>query len=178
MALSKKRKKELVARYESWLKDSEAVILAEYTGLDMLSLDKLRADMRETGGEFHILKNTLAKVAFSNAGYDCPEDFFVGSTALGISYEDPPSVAKAIADLEKNTDFVKIKGGFMGTDLMTADEINVMAELPPLPVVRGQLLGTILAPASQLTRVLAEPGRQLAQVLKSYSDSDSAAAAA
>jgi large subunit ribosomal protein L10 len=178
LALSKERKKELVAKYESWLKDSEAVILAEYTGLDMQSLDKLRVDMRETGGEFHILKNTLAKVAFSNAGFDCPDEFFVGSTALGIAFEDPPGVAKAIADLEKSTDFVRIKGGFMGTDLMTADEIIVMAELPPLPVVRGQLLGTIMAPASQLTRVLAEPGRQLVQVLKSYSESDAAATVA
>lgn len=178
MPLSKERKKEFVARYESWLKDSEAAILVDYTGLEMHSLDKLRADMRETGGEFHILKNTLAKIAFSSSGYDFPEEFFDGPTALGVAFEDPPAVAKAIADLEKSSDFVKIKGGFMGTVLITADEIRVMAELPPLPVVRGQLLATIMAPASQLTRVLAEPGRQLAQVLKAYSETDAAAAAA
>lgn len=178
MAISKERKKELVAQYETWLKESEAIILAEYTGLDMQSIDKLRANMREAGGEFHILKNRLAKVAFAAAGFDAPDDFFVGSTAIGIAFEDPPGVAKAIADLEKDTDFVKIKGGFMGSELMTAEEIKVMAELPPLPVVRGQLLGTIMAPASQFTRLLAEPGRQLAQVIKAYSESESAAAPA
>lgn len=178
MALSKERKKEFVAKYESWLKNSEALILTEFSGIDMHTLDQLRSDMRETGGEFHILKNTLAKVAFSNAGFDFPEEFFVSSTALGIAFEDPPAVAKALADLEKSTDFIKIKGGFMGTDLITAEEIKIMAELPPLPVVRGQLLGTIMAPASQLTRVLSEPGRQLAQVLKSYSESETAAATA
>ncbi|MCH7663139.1 MAG: 50S ribosomal protein L10 [Chloroflexi bacterium] len=178
MPISKERKRELVAQYEAWLNDSEAIILAEYSGLDMHSIDKLRADMREVGGEFHIIKNTLAKLAFSGAGFEAPEEFFVGSTAIGIAYDDPPGVAKAIADLEKDTDFVKIKGGFMGKELMTADEIKVMAELPPLPVVRGQLLGTIMAPASQLTRVLAEPGRSLARVLKAYSESDTSAAAA
>lgn len=178
LAISKARKQELVAQYKTWLTDSEAVVLTEYSGLDMLSIDKLREDMREAGGEFHILKNTLAKVAFSGAGYDAPDNFFIGSTAIGIAFEDPPGVAKALADLEKDTEFVKIKGGFMGSDLMTAEQIKVMAELPPLPVVRGQLLGTIMAPASQLTRLLAEPGRQLAQVIKAYSESDSAAAAA
>ena len=178
MAISKERKRELVTQYKTWLKDSEAIILAEYSGLDMLAIDKLRTDMREVGGEFHVIKNTLAKIAFSDAGFEAPEEFFVGSTAIGIAFEDPPGVAKALADLENDTDFVKIKGGFMGKDLMTADEIKVMAKLPPLPVVRGQLLGTIMAPANHLARVLAEPGRQVAQVIKAYSESDTAAATA
>lgn len=175
MAISSERKKELVAQYESWLQKSEAVILVEYSGLDMPSLDKLRAELRETNGKFHIIKNTLAKLAFKSAGFDAPEEFFQGSTAIGIAYDDPPGVAKAIADLEKTTNFVKIKGGFMGKELMAAEEIKVMAQLPPLPIVRGQLLSTIMAPASQLTRLLAEPGRQIAQVLKAYSETETKA---
>ena len=178
MAISRERKKELVSKYESWLKDSEAVVLAEYSGLDMPTIDKLRTELREAGAEFHIIKNTLAKVAFTNAGFEFPAEYFIGSTAIGIAFEDPPVVAKAIADLEKSTDFVKIKGGYLGKDLVSADEIKRLAELPPLPIVRGQLLGTIMAPASQLTRVIAEPGRQLAQVLKAYSETDAAPAAA
>ena len=178
MALTKERKQKLVSEYETWLKESEAVVLAEYTGLDMAAIDELRQNVREAGGEFHILKNTLAKIAFSSAGLEFPEEYFVGSTAIGLAFEDPPGIAKAIADFEKSGDFVKIKGGFLGQEHMTADQVKVMAELPPLPIVRGQLLGTIMAPASQLTRLLAEPGRQVAQVIKAFSESASAAAAA
>ena len=178
MPLTKERKKEVVALYESWLKDSEAVVLAEYTGLNMTQFDELRSKVREAGGEFHVMKNTLAKLAFANVGFDAPEEYFIGSTAIGVAFEDPPGTAKAIADTAKDLDFVEIKGGFMGGQNISAADIIAMAELPPLPVVRAQLLGTLMAPASQLTRLLAEPGRQLAQVLKVYSEAESTSAAA
>jgi large subunit ribosomal protein L10 len=139
---------------------------------------ELRSKVRDAGGEFHIIKNTLGKLAFTSRGYEAPDDHFLGSTALGIAYDDPPSLAKAIFDYSKQVDFVKIKGGFLGKKHLTAEEIITLASLPPLPVARAQLLSTLLAPASQLSRLLAEPGRQIAQVLKSYADSESVTATA
>ena len=157
MALSKEKKVEVVGQYVTWLTDSEALVLAEYTGLTMKHFDELRAKIREVGGEFHVIKNTLAKLAFAKAGLDAPEEYFLGSTAVGIAYEDPPAVAKVIKDFGKDHEFVKIKGGFMEGHLVSAEEIHVLAELPPLPVVRGQLLGVISAPASKLVRTLNWP---------------------
>lgn len=175
MALSKERKKEVLTQYEEWLKESQAVVLAEYTGLNMPAMDELRSKVREAGGEFHVVKNTLVKRAFDAVGLDAPGEYFLGSTALGIAFEDPPGVAKVIKDFGGDHAVVKIKGGFMDKKHMTAEEVSAMAELPPLPVVQGQLLGTIMAPASKLSRVLAEPGRSLAQVLKAYADSGAVA---
>ena len=174
MALSKERKKEVVAQYEAWIKDSEAVLLAEYIGLSMPEMDQLRAKVREAGGEFHVIKNTLGKLAFEAVGFDVPAEYFLGSTALGLAFEDPPGVAKAIKDFGRDHEAIKIKGGFLEGDHMTAQEILSMAELPPLPIVRGQLLGVICAPASKLARILAEPGRSLAQVLKAHADAAAA----
>lgn len=178
MALTKERKEQAVAQYQAWLEKSEAVVMAEFSGLTMNAVDGLRKEMREAGGEFHIIKNTLAKIAFENSGFEVNDEWLTGTTALGIAFEDPPGVAKTIVDLGKSGDAIKIKGGFLGKSALTADEVIAMAELPPLPVVRGQLLGTIMAPASQLTRTLAEPGRQLAQVIKAFGDKEPAAAAA
>jgi large subunit ribosomal protein L10 len=175
LALSKDRKKEVVGQYVTWLKDSEAVVLAEYTGLTMNQFDQLRAKIRDAGGEFHVIKNTLAKLAFESAGLDAPEEFFQGSSAMGIAFEDPPGVAKALKDYGKDHEFVKIKGGFMDGAVVTAEQMHILAELPPLPVVRGQLLGVISAPASKLVRTLAEPARSLAQVLKAHADAAAAA---
>jgi large subunit ribosomal protein L10 len=174
LALTKERKTEVVAQYENWLKESEAVVLTEYTGLTMPQIDELRADIRKVGGEFHVIKNTLAKLAFESAGFEAPEEYFLGSTAIGIAFEDPPSVAKAIKNFGKDHEVVKIKGGFMGEEHMTAEQLMKIADLPPLPVVRGQLLGVISAPASKLVRTIAEPGRSLAQVLKAHADAAAA----
>ena len=178
MALSKERKNDVVAQYEDWIKKSQAIVLTEYTGLSMPQIDELRRNVREAGGEFHVIKNTLAKLAFANVGWQVPEEYFVGSTAAGVALEDPPAVAKVIADLEKTVDVVKIKGGFLEARLISSEEIRALAELPPLPVVQARLLGVFMAPASQLARVLAEPSRQLARVIKAYGDKGAAAPAA
>jgi len=173
LALTKERKEELVAQYEAWMKESKALILAEYTGLTMPQMDELRAKARENGAEFHVVKNRLAKMVFEAAGLDT-KDLFTGSTAFGVGFEDAPGIAKTIKDLNKDMPALQIKGGFMDNRVLTADQVIALAELPPLPVVRGQLLGVINAPASKLVRTIAEPGRSLAQVIKAHADAAAA----
>jgi ribosomal protein L10 len=74
LAISKQRKEEVLAQYNDWIKRSEAVILVEYTGANMKSLDGLRAKIREAGGEFHVVKNTLVRRVFADNGMDMPGD--------------------------------------------------------------------------------------------------------
>lgn len=170
LALSKQKKVEVLSQYEEWLNKSEAVVLAEFEGMTMPEFDTLRASIREAGGEFHVMKNTLGKKAFTDSGYDSSDEFFNGSTAIGIAFDDPPGIAKIIKDFGKTQEALVIKGGFLGKDKMSAQQISMMAELPPLPVVRAQLLGTISAPASKIVRTIVEPGRSLAQVIKAHAD--------
>ena len=176
MAVSKEGKREIVATYQQWLENSQAVYLAEYIGLSVKDLDELRDKVREVGGEFHIIKNTLGKLAFEGAGYDVPPEYFLGSTAAGFAFEDAPAMAKAMAEFSKSVQFLKFKGGYLETNILSAEEIKALAALPPLPVLRAQLLGTLMAPANQLVRTLAEPGRQMVAVLQAYAESESAPA--
>lgn len=173
MAISKQRKEELIAQYVEWINQSQAVMLTEYTGLSMKNIDDLRSKIREAGGEFHIVKNTLGKVAINQVGLELPEDLLVGSTAAAFAFKDAPSVAKVIADFAKESDFVKIKAGYLDGNIIGPDEIMALAELPPLPIMRAQLLGVLMAPASKLARTLAEPARQLAAVIQAYANKDS-----
>jgi large subunit ribosomal protein L10 len=175
LAITKERKNEMVGQYAEWVKKSRALIITEYTGLPMKQMDDLRNKMRDAGGEFHVVKNTLGVLAFKEAGLPLPEDYFEGSTAIGFAFQDPPMLAKALTDFARTSDFVKIKGGYLGDVAISADQIKALADLPPLPVMRAMLLGTILAPASKLVRTLAEPGRQIAAVVKAFADKDSAA---
>lgn len=177
LAITKERKEELVVLYGEWLKQSQATILAEYSGLSMKDIDALRARIREVGGEFHIVKNTLGKLAFEKAGLSLPENFFTGSTAIGFAFKDAPALAKAMTDFARTNAALKVKGGYLNNQPMSAEGVKSLADLPPLPVLRAQLLGTILAPASKLVRTLAEPGRQVAAVIKAYTEATGTAAA-
>jgi large subunit ribosomal protein L10 len=178
LAITKKQKGELVAQYGEWLERSDAFVVTEYTGMTMKDMDALRAKIREAGGEFHVVKNTLVKLALKDAEIDFEEEHFLGSSAIGFAFEDPPALAKALTDFAKDSGFLKVKVGYLEKQMMSAAEVGALADLPPLPVMRATLLSTILAPASQLVRTLAEPGRQVAAVMKAFAERDAAPEAA
>jgi large subunit ribosomal protein L10 len=160
----------MLAEYTQWLGKSQAVVLVEYAGVKMKDLDAIRAKARESGGEFHIVKNTLAKLALEKAGFKVPADYAEKSTAIGFAFNDAAGFTKALTEVTKGMEAVKIKGGFLGAQALNAAQVKSLANLPPLPVMRAQLLGVLQAPASKLVRTLAEPGRQLAYVVKAYSE--------
>ena len=176
MAISKQRKEEVMAQYNDWVKRSEAVILVEYTGAKMKSLDSLRAKIRDAGGEFHVVKNTLVRRAFAASGMEFPADYLVKSTAISFAFTDPASTAKALTDAMKGKDFIKVKGGYMSGKALNAAQVKALSDTPPLPVVRAQLLGVLQAPAGKLVRTIAEPARGLAAVIKAFSEKAPAAA--
>ena len=177
MALTKERKQELVAQYKDLLTQSQAVVVTTYTGLTVAEIEELRGKIREAGGKFMVAKNTLLKIALREAGFPIPEEALRGSTAVAFAIEDPPAVAKAVVDFAKDHEVVQVKVGFLDRELIEPQDVEHLATLPPLPVMRAQLLGTIMAPASQLARLLAEPARQVAAVLKARSEQEAPAAA-
>ena len=178
MAISKQKKEEVISQYKDWLDKSQAVILVEYTGVTVKTLDGIRAKVRESGGEFHIVKNTLAEKAFEDYGMQVSAGFFEKSTAAVFAFKDVAATAKSLAEASKGNEFVKVKGGFLEKDVLTINQVKALADLPPLPIVRAQLLGVLQAPASKLVRTLTEPARQVAYVLKAYSDQGAASTAA
>ncbi len=176
MAITKERKNELVTQYSEWVKRSKALVLTQYLGLTMKDIDTLRAKVRENGGEFHIIKNTLAKLAFEQAGLPVQASQLEGSTAVVFAFTDAPATVKTVTEFVKTSDFLKIKGGYLEKQSLTPEGVKALADLPPLPVIRGQLLGMLLAPASKLARTLAEPGRMIAAVIKAHAEPEAASA--
>jgi large subunit ribosomal protein L10 len=157
-------------QYVDWMKKSQAMILVEYSGLDMKGINTIRSKAREAGGEFHVVKNTLLTNVFKAQNIPVDENLLTGSTAVGFAFTDAPAMAKAMTDFVKGNEVFKVKGGYLGTQLMSASQIKALADLPPLPVMRGKLLGMLQAPASQLVRTLVEPARGLAAVIKANSE--------
>ncbi len=175
MALSKQRKEEVLAQYKEWMSQSQALILMDYKGASVKDMEEVRSKVRETGGEFHVVKNRLAKLALKEKDYEIPEGYLENSTAIGFAFEDVASTAKALSEQTKEVEAFKFKGGFMGAELLSPEQVTALAKLPPLAVLQAQLLGVLQAPASKLVRTVAEPARGLAAVIKAKSEESAAA---
>jgi len=170
LAISKQQKEELIGQYKKWVEESDGLVLTHFHKLSVKDISNLRKEIRETGGEFHIIKNTLAKRAFEESGREWNEDIFSGPTALGVSYENLSALAKALKNFAEERGTIEIKSGYLADKLVSVEEINALAELPSMEEMQAKLLSTIAAPASKLVRTLAEPGRQVAAVLKAYAE--------
>lgn len=176
MAFTKEEKTKMIAQYEDWLVRSQAVFMLEFTKMNMKEIDGMRAKAREAGSEMHVVKNTIFSLALDRVGAETKETL-EKTTLVGFAFNDAPSLAKIVNEAAR-TDIFKVKGGLLGKRAITVDEVKALADMPPLPVVRAQLLGVFLAPASKLVRTLAEPARGLAAVVKAYSEREQEAAPA
>jgi len=176
LAFTKKEKDAMLEKYQQWIRDSKAVYVLSYSGMQMKDIDSLRAKAREGGSEIHVVKNTLMTLALKNS--EMPgEDLFEGSSIVGFAFGEAPGLAKVLTDAAKS-DIFEIKGGLLGNQKISPKQVKALADLPPIDVMRGRILGMINAPASQLARTIAEPARGLAAVVNAYAKKEGAEAAA
>lgn len=176
MAFTKQEKEQIVAQYNEWVDKSKAVFVLEYSKMRMPDVNDARAKLRENDGTLHVVKNRLFMRVLDEKGYEYDKAFWEGNNVVVFAFEDAPSVAKALQELVKGRDTFKIRSGYLDKANLTVQQVKALADLPTLPVMRATLLGTLLAPASQLVRTLAEPARGLAAVIKANADKQGAAA--
>jgi large subunit ribosomal protein L10 len=177
LAISKERKQELLAWYDEAIENSRALILTEYRGLSNTELSKVRSSVRDANGSYNIVKLTLFKIALEKAGLPVPKEI-EGPVAVGFCYQEVPSVAKVFRDFSKDQELLTIKGGIMGNRVLTTENVKSLADLPPLEIVRAQVLGILAGPARNLAGVVAGGVRQVVNVLNAYAEKDSDQASA
>ena len=170
LAITKERKEQLVAEYTEQLRKSEGIILTDYRGLTMANLTAIRQALRPVGAESHVVKNRLLALALKEVGLSVPEEWLAGPTAVGFCFEDVPAVARALRDAAREYEAFEIKGGLVGTSVLSADEVNTIADLPSREVLLARVLGTINAPAGQIAGIIASGVRQILNVVQAYVD--------
>jgi len=177
LAFSKEQKSKMMAEYGQWIQASQSLFMLSYTKMGMPQIDSLRGKVRETGSAIHVVKNTLFEMALKEAGLE-GASLLEGTTLVGFGTGDIAGLAKVFSEAAKNSEVYVLKGGFLGKEVVTDKQIKALADLPPLPVVRAQLLGVFNAPATKLVRTLAEPARSLAAVIQANLEKGTAPAAA
>jgi large subunit ribosomal protein L10 len=148
----------LVAELTERLRTAETLIVADYRGLTVTDIDKLRTDLLAHGAKFSVVKNTLTRRAAEAAGTTELLALLEGPTAIAFleSEGDPVAVAKALNDAAK-AEVLSIKGGVLEGTTMSAEAVKELASLPPVETVRAQLAGAILSPLTTVVMLLSAP---------------------
>jgi large subunit ribosomal protein L10 len=178
MAISRKRKEELVALYGELLQKSDAIFLAEYGGMSVKTMEELRIEVDKVDGAFHVTKNTLLHHILEESQIDVPAGVLQGQIATGFALKEAPALAKTLVDFASKQEHMKIKGGFLGTRYLTAADVEMLAKLPSLDQLRAQLLGLISAPAQNVVGAVAGGVRQIVNVLDAYAKNESSSSEA
>ena len=148
-------KQAVVADLTNKLQNAAAGVLVDYKGITVAEDTALRAELRKNNVEYAVVKNTLLQFAVNNCGMNELDSLLNGATALAICHDDPVAPARVVNDFAKKIDDrFEIKGGFMDGKAMPLNEVLALANIPPLPVLQAQVLGTMLAPISGLACVL------------------------
>jgi large subunit ribosomal protein L10 len=156
---------------------SPFVLMTDYTGMTVAQFSDLRKKLRGANAECHVVKNTMLRHAAKTAGLGEFDGSLTGMTAIvtGSEKADISAAAKILKAFGKEFQRPKIKSGVMGKQLLKADEVLAVADLPSLDALRGQLIGLLQTPATRLAVVLAAPATQIARVLQARADKQGAA---
>ena len=159
MGLTLEQKQESVTQVSAQLAKAQAVIVAEYRGLDVGAMTGLRAKARGAGVYLRVLKNTLARRAVKGTQFEKLSEQLSGPLVYGFA-QDPIAGAKVLADFAKEHERFVIRGGAMPNALMTAKDVKVLATMPGRQELLAKLVGTMQAPIVKLARTLNEvPGK-------------------
>jgi large subunit ribosomal protein L10 len=157
------------------LADADGAVLTEYRGLTVAELAELRRGLTAAGGDYKVYKNTLVRLAVADGPQAPITDLLTGPTAIAFVKGDVSAVAKTLRDFARANPNLVVKGGMVGAGVLSASDINVLADLPPRDTLLAQLAGALAAPLQQLAGLVQALPRNLAYGLSALIDQRQAA---
>lgn len=159
-------KKFVSEEYIQWLQNSPYYIVVDYTRMTVSQFSELRTRLAGASAQLHVVKNAIFEIAVKEAGVgELPENLN-GQSAVVFGEKDVSAAAKVIKNFSSEFDKPEIKTGALDGTVLSVQDILAIADLPPMDVLRGKLLGTLNAPATKLVQLINTPGTQVAQVLQ------------
>lgn len=164
-------KKFISEEYITRLNSSPFLIVVNYQGLKVGQLTELRKRLGNAGAEMHVVKNSIFRIALKEAGgADLAGSALAGQLAVVTGEKDVSAAAKAVKNFRAEFEKPEFQFGYLNNDRLEAAELMTLADLPPLDVLRAQLMGVINAPATKLATLISTPASQLARVIKARVD--------
>ena len=160
-------KAETVDAVHQRLKSAKMAIVTEYRGLSVTQITRLRREIRQASGEYHVIKNTLVRRALENTVFGDLEKLLEGPNGWVFSYDDPVVLSKALIKFADDNDKLRIKGGVFEGKFMDTAGVKILSQMPSKPELQARLLAMINAPATQLVRLIQEPGARVVRLMES-----------
>ena len=160
----------VVDEVQARLTNASAALLTEYRGLDVSALGELRRALRAAGGDYKVYKNRLARFAAAKAGLDGLQELLVGPTALTFAGDDSVAAAKALRDVARTNPLLVLKGGALGTDVLTPADVTALADLPSREELLAGFAGALQAPLVRMAGLLEALPRNFAYGLSALID--------
>lgn len=153
MSLNRSEKEAVIQEVTNLAANAQTLVMAEYRGITVADMTKLRTDARSQGVALSVLKNTLARRAVAGSSFEVATEQMSGPLIYGFS-EDAVAAAKVVADFAKTNDKLVIRGGVYGGKALDADGVKQLASIPSKEVLLAQLCGLLMSPVSRTAVVL------------------------
>ena len=174
--LTKEQKEAIVAEVAIVARSAHSAIAAEYRGLSVEQMTKLRHDARNAGVYLRVVKNTLARRALTDTGYACMSESLVGPLVLAFSKEEPAAAARIVRDFAKDNDKLVVKVIALNGKLLTPGDLTALATLPTREEALSQLMAVMKAPIEKLARTIKAPADKLVRTIAAVREQKQAAA--
>lgn len=169
--MEKSEKEVMIKELNEKFARAKTAIVAEFSKLNVETVTRLRKKFRDSGVDYKVLKNTLAKRAAKGTPVEVVSDDFTGPVAIAIGYDDVVVPAKILQDFVKDLETIKVRSAVVEGKKINAAGVVALAKLPGLPELRARILGMLNQPAGMLVRTVAEPGSRLARLIKARAES-------
>ncbi len=163
-------KQYLVDEVGGHLDKSDFVFLTNFNEVTVEDVEELRGALSPIGAEFHVVKNSILNVAATDRELPDLKKWLSGPTAIVVGGNDPAGAAKALREFFKSKKKNTVKVGVLGDQTLTVNDVNLLADLPSIEVIKAQLLGLLMAPATQMAGVLNAVPTSVVNILKAKAD--------
>jgi large subunit ribosomal protein L10 len=168
--LNRREKEQTLSNLSEKIKGFQAAVLTNYRGLNVGQMNHLRQRLREEKISYHVVKNTLMKLASKGTDLEKLDNYFEGPTAIAISYGDPILLAKILSEFIKTQPSLEIKVGLVQGKVASPEEVKALANMPSREVLLAQILGGMQGPANQLGAAISNAIQQVLGVIQARVD--------
>lgn len=168
--MERAEKEKIVDKFEEELPQAQSIVLTNQTGIDANTIDEVRSEFRDNDVHYHVVKNTLAKIAIEDTDVEPLSELFRYPTAIAYSFEDAAMPAKIVRDFEEEIEAFELKGGFINGDVIEPETVRQLADMPSKDKLRRKLLGLFESAQTKFLRLLETPSRDLLNVLEARKD--------
>lgn len=168
--MNRSQKADVIKHLNERVQDATISVVTDFKGMPVEELTRLRVKVRESGGEYYVVKNTLARIAFSDSPHAAIKDKFKENCAVALGFDDPVAVAKALVDFTKASKIFALRLGSLEGQVLSAEQVQELAKLPGRPELLGRLLGTMNAVPTNFVCLFANVIRGLLYALKAIEE--------